>query len=194
MAYRHTEKVLAKAEARRASMIAAAIDVIARSGLDGLTTDAVAARADVSAGLMYKYFPDKTELLAAVFAHLRGRDLAAIRAAASAEKDPLQALAAALAVFYRRLLYVSLVQACSAEAIYSKEIRDEFERMIPTSLVPAKQRKYAARAALGAMFAMVDAHGIERDRVAATVLFVLRGIGVPEGQARRAVERRLAMA
>jgi len=68
MAYRKTEKVLANLEARRNSILASAIDVIARSGMDGLTTDAVAARAGIAAGLMYKYFPDKTELVAAVFA------------------------------------------------------------------------------------------------------------------------------
>jgi AcrR family transcriptional regulator len=73
MAYRKTEKVLANLEARRNSILASAIDVIAKSGMEGLTTDAVAARAGVAAGLMYNYFPDKTELVAAVFAKLLAR-------------------------------------------------------------------------------------------------------------------------
>ena len=96
MAYRKTEKVLANLEARRNSILASAIDVIARSGMEGLTTDAVAERAGVATGLMYKYFPDKAELIAAVVAHLLARDVAAIRDAAQAEKDPLHALAAAM--------------------------------------------------------------------------------------------------
>src|SRR5580704_8238681 len=100
MAYRETEKTRAQAQAKRNTIIASAIDVIARAGMDGLTTDAVAARAGIANGLMYKYFPDKAELVAAVFAKLLARDLETVRAAAGDEKDPLQAFAAAMAVFY----------------------------------------------------------------------------------------------
>jgi len=44
---------------RRNSILASAIDVIARAGMEGLTTDAVAERAGVATGLMYKYFPTR---------------------------------------------------------------------------------------------------------------------------------------
>src|SRR5258707_14208662 len=98
MAYRKTEKVLASMEARRNSILASAIDVITKSGMEGLTTDAVAERAGIAAGLTYSYFADKDELIAAVIAHLLARDVAAMKGAAGIEKDdPLQALAAAMA-------------------------------------------------------------------------------------------------
>src|SRR5258705_10485654 len=105
MAYRKTEKVLASLEARRNSILASAIDVIARSGMEGLTTDAVAARAGIAAGLMYKYFPDKTELIATVTAQLLARDIAAMRKAAAAEKDPVPALAAAIVGVFNPLTH-----------------------------------------------------------------------------------------
>src|SRR5882672_34185 len=130
MAYRKTEKVLANLEARRNSILASAIDVIARSGMEGLTTDAVAERAGVATGLMYKYFPDKAELVAAVVAHILARDLAAMRAAASIEKTPLPALAAALAAFFRRLDNAHLVRALSGAPIYQIGIRDELAGLI----------------------------------------------------------------
>src|SRR5258706_14963223 len=129
MAYRKTEKVLANLEARRNSILASAIDVIARSGMDGLTTDAVAARAGIAAGLMYKYFPDKTELVAAVFAKLLARDLAAMRDRANEEKDPLRALAAVIAVFYG-IAQSPLARACGANPIYCKGIEDELYGLI----------------------------------------------------------------
>src|SRR5882672_8452836 len=118
MAYRKTEKVRASLEARRNSILASAIDVIAKSGMQGLTTDAVAARAGIAAGLMYKYFPDKAELIAAVIAHLLARDLAAIRDAAQAEKDSLHALAAGAAVFFGRLDNAHLVRAMTGAPVY----------------------------------------------------------------------------
>lgn len=190
MAYRKTEKVLAQIEARRNSIIASAIDVIIRVGMDGLTTDLVAVRAGVAAGLIYKYFADKNELLAAVVAQLLARDVAAMRERASAEKDPLNALAAAIAVFLTRLTYLRLIQAVSADPIYDKGIRDELERLIrPVVECSPKEVKLAARATLGVIFGMAAAHGREQERASAAILYALRGIGVPAPIARKAVAR-----
>src|SRR6267154_4745113 len=103
MVYRKTEKVLAQLEARRNSIVASAIDVIAKSGMEGCTTDLVAKRADIANGLMYHYFPDKTELLAAVTAHVLARDIVAMQEAWMVERSPLAMLATALMVFFDRM-------------------------------------------------------------------------------------------
>jgi len=102
VAYRKTEKVLAQLEAKRNSIIASAIDVIGKSGMDGLTTDAVAERAGISNGLIYNYFPDKTELLAAVVAKCLERDLAAMKEASITGDLPgaISALASRLVLNY----------------------------------------------------------------------------------------------
>jgi AcrR family transcriptional regulator len=190
MAYRKTEKVLAQIEARRNSIIASAIDVIAKSGMDGLTTDAVAARAGVANGLMYKYFADRTELLATVFAKLLARDLETMRAAAGDEKDPLQAFATAMAVFYS-ICQSPLAPACAANPIYRRNVRDEFARLIRAAiddLEPAGVR-LASAATVGAIYAWAGSNASPQKLAPAAALFVLRGIGVSGAVARKVVAR-----
>ena len=190
MAYRKTEKVLAQIEARRNSIIASAIDVIAKAGMEGLTTDAVAARAGIANGLMYKYFPDKSELLATVFAKLLARDLETVRAAASDEKDPLQAFATAMAVFYE-MCQSPLSSACGANPVYRKGIENEFYRLIYATGADLDKTdvKYAAKATMGALYGLAGAHGHHGKVASMAILFVLRGIGVSNATARKVVAR-----
>src|SRR5882762_11885316 len=178
MAYRKTEKVLANLEARRNSIIASAIDVIAKFGMEGLTTDAVAERAGIAAGLMYKYFPDKAELIAAVVAHLLARDLAAIRDRANEEKNPLDALAAGAAVFFGRLDNAHLVRAMTGAPVYQLGIRAELERLIRAAnldLAP-KARTLAAAGAVAALYGFFGVSVTSKNSAPAALLFVLRGI------------------
>ena len=188
MAYRKTEKVLASLEARRNSILASAIDVIARSGMEGLTTDAVAARAGIAAGLMYKYFPDKTELIAAVFAKLLARDLEAMRAVP--DKDPLRALAAAIAVFYG-VAMSPLAPACAANPIYRRNIRDEFSRLIRAAVDDMEPAgvKLAAAATVGAIYAWAGTNARPQKLAPGAILFVLRGLGVSDAVARKVLAR-----
>ena len=191
MAYRKTEKVLANKEARRNSILASAVDVIAKSGMEGLTTDAVANRAGVATGAMYWYFADKTELIAAVFAHLLARELAAMHEAASVEKAPLPALAAAIAVFFARLDNAHLVRAMANAPVYQLGVRTELERLIRATdldLTP-KARTLAAAGALGALYGFFGVSDGSKNRAPAAVLFALRGIGVSDAVARKTVAR-----
>jgi AcrR family transcriptional regulator len=191
MAYRKTEKVLATLEARRNSILASAIDVIAKSGMEGLTTDAVAARAGIAAGLTYKYFADKDELVAAMFAHLLARDVAAMKVAAGVEKDPLQALATAMAVFFGRLDNAHLVRAMTGAPIYQLGVRTELERLIQAAdldLTP-KARTLAAAGAVGALYGFVGVSDGSKNRAPTALLFVLRGIGVSDAVARKVLAR-----
>lgn len=188
MAYRKTEKVLANLEARRNSILASAIDVIARSGMEGLTTDAVATRAEIGVGLIYKYYADRTELVAAVFAKLLARDLETMRA--RPEKDPLRALAVAIAVFYS-VTQLPLARACGANPVYRKGIRDELSRLIRAAVdtLDPVEVKLAAAATLGAIYGFADAQGRAEKLASTAVLFALRGIGVPDALARKTVAR-----
>lgn len=133
MVYRKTEKVLAHLEARRAGIIAAAIDVIAKSGMEGLTTDAVADRAAIGVGLIYKYFPDKTELVAAVVAQLLARDLAAIREAIGTRKRA-EALDTGIRTYINRVVsnYALVIQIATAPA-YRDGIKREFRALIQSA-------------------------------------------------------------
>jgi AcrR family transcriptional regulator len=55
----------ARAVATRARLVEAAASLLVEQGLRGTTTAAVAARAEVSQGALFKHFPTKPELLAA---------------------------------------------------------------------------------------------------------------------------------
>jgi AcrR family transcriptional regulator len=129
MAYRKTEKVLAQLEAKRAGLIAAAIDVIEKVGLDGLTTDLVCERAGVAAGLLYRYFPDKTELLAAAVAQCLERDLTAMKLQSNTDGLPgaVSALASRLVLNYRYMSHIGRFPA------YREGIRRELARLIRAS-------------------------------------------------------------
>lgn len=197
MAYRKTEKVLAKLEARRHSIMACAIDVLSKSGMGGLTTDAVAERAGIAVGLIYKYFPDKTELLAAVVAQLLARDIAAVREASIAEKDnPLHALAAGITVLYHRMDNPRLVKAMVAQPAYRLGIRTELERLIRAAMtdLSAKDRLLASAAALGAIYGLYDVSDGSKNRASAAVAFVLRGIGVTDDVSGNIIARRYSLA
>lgn len=79
MAYRKSEEINEGIEARKARLLSATFHVIAKSGLAGFTMGAVATRAKLSEGLVYKYWADKTELLAAATAQVIARDLDHLR-------------------------------------------------------------------------------------------------------------------
>ena len=59
----------------------------------------VAERAGIAAGTVYRYFPSKDDLVAALVAVIAEQEIAAIRGAVTAAPGPLSALAAAIMAF-----------------------------------------------------------------------------------------------
>jgi len=59
-----------KSAKMRDRLVSAAVDCLVESGYPGLTTAAVATRADVSRGAMHHHFPTRMELVAAVVDHV----------------------------------------------------------------------------------------------------------------------------
>src|SRR5213592_660252 len=102
MPYRHTENVVRKLAARHDAIIAAARALAAEGGMAAVQIAPVAARAGIAAGTVYRYFPSKTELVAALVAAVAEREIGALRAAAEAAPGPLSALAAAITTFAAR--------------------------------------------------------------------------------------------
>lgn len=177
MAYRKTEKVLADLEAVRNGLIASAIDVIRKSGRDGLTMDAVRARAGCSVGALYNRFPDLGELLAAVTAQLLGRDVEAMRAAGS--------LAGALAVLHARLECPNLLRLLMEQPAYRLGLRAEIETLIGGRA--SKARTLAAAGAIGAITGLADVDDGSENNAPAALLLALRAIGLTDAAANKAV-------
>lgn len=123
MAYRKTEKVLAEISGRRDVIVASAVDIISKFGIDALTGSEIAKRADLSVGLIYKHFADIDELRAFVFAQLLARDLELIRAAGTLPGG-IRAWAKQLASDAR------LTAAIARDHAYRDGIKKELARMI----------------------------------------------------------------
>src|SRR5262252_5820030 len=104
MPYRRTENVARRLTERREAIIAAAQALAAEGGMAAVQIAPVAARAGIAAGTVYRYFPSKTELVAAVMTAVSERELGAMRAAADRAPGPLSALAAAVTTFAARAL------------------------------------------------------------------------------------------
>jgi AcrR family transcriptional regulator len=117
MAYRRTERETARLAARYGAIIEAARALASESGLGAVQVVPVAERAGIAAGTVYRYFPSKDDLVAAVVSATSEREVAAIRAAAAGAPGALSGLAAAIAAFaagtmrMRRLAFAMLAEA-----------------------------------------------------------------------------------
>jgi AcrR family transcriptional regulator len=67
-----------RSRAKVEGILAAAADIVSGRGLEAVTTNAVAARAGISIGSLYQYFPGKAALLAALIRDERANLLEAV--------------------------------------------------------------------------------------------------------------------
>ena len=104
MAYRATEKTEARKAATRERIVAAALEQVAEGGYASAGVQAVAARAGVAVGTVYRHFHSKAELFAEVFRRASQREVDAMAAAGSGPGPATQRLAAAVETFARRAL------------------------------------------------------------------------------------------
>ena len=106
MAYRPTERTEERRTATRAAIVAAAHGLIAHGGYRAAPVAAVATRAGVATGTVYRHFPSKAELFAEVFRQASQREVDAVGAAAralEAATAPAR-IAAGVETFARRAL------------------------------------------------------------------------------------------
>jgi AcrR family transcriptional regulator len=208
MPYRRTENVTRKLAARHGAIMAAARALAAEHGMGSVQIAAVAERAGIAAGTVYRYFPSKTDLIAALVAAESAAELAALNRAADAAPGPLSALAAAVVTFAaralasRRLAFAMVAEAIEPglEAVlrnYRGALAGAFETRIrgalERSLLPAQDASVAAAALVGALIegligplapGPTDDPAQDRAQVQTLTLFGLRGLGVVDARAR----------
>lgn len=102
MAYRVTEKALARKADNKAKILTAARTIVAQSGFSGLTIAATAKQAGLATGSMYRYFPNKVELCTALFRQLSGREVGEMHTIAQMDLTPLEAMARCCFNFIQR--------------------------------------------------------------------------------------------
>ena len=105
MAYRPTEKTEARRAQTRAAIVRAALELVAQGGYREAQVAAVAKRAGVATGTVYRHFPSKADLFAEVFRVASQHEVDAVaQAAADAGASATAKLAAAAETFARRAL------------------------------------------------------------------------------------------
>ena len=196
MPYRRTPAVQAKLAASREAIRRAAVALLAEEGYAGCSISAVAARAGVATGSVYKHFPSKSDLLTEVFQYCAGHEVAIATEAAGTAGAPAERIAAYVETFANRALksprlaYALLTEpvdpAIEAQRlVYRRAHRDVIAEIIAdgvrTGTLPPQNPRYAASAAVGALseglVGPLDEGAPEADTVSSLVKFILRAIG-----------------
>ena len=207
MPYRRTENVVRRLAEREEAILAAATAIAAEGGMAAVQIAAVAARAGIAAGTVYRYFPSKTDLVADLVAAVAGRELSAMIAAGNAAPGPLSALAACIATFAaralneRRLTWAVIGEPVDAQVDamrldFRQSLAAELEARIKTAIagrhLPEQDAGVAAPAIVGALMegllgplapAPADA-AATRAAVQSATLLALRALGVIDARAR----------
>ncbi|MFI7427796.1 TetR/AcrR family transcriptional regulator [Micromonospora sp. NPDC049836] len=197
MPYRSTERVKARLSASRERLITAALEIMAGHGYAGCSVAAVAERAGVATGSVYRHFPTKAELFAEVFRTASGREVAAVaRAAAPLGSAAAQVAAVAETFCGRALRAPRLAYALLAEPVdpavdaerlvfrraYADLIAGYVAAGVARGELPPQDPELTATALVGALAeAMVGplAAGVAGpDTIPDLVTFIHRALGV----------------
>jgi AcrR family transcriptional regulator len=92
VAYRRTPAVQARLDASRTAILRAAIALLTEHGYAGCSVAAVASKAGVATGSVYRHFPNKASLVTEVFREAAGREVTAVAEAMRASDDPITAV------------------------------------------------------------------------------------------------------
>ncbi|MGI5230838.1 TetR/AcrR family transcriptional regulator [Actinoallomurus sp. CA-142502] len=104
MPYRRTPRVEARLSASRERILSAAVAIVAEHGYAGCSVAAVARRAGVATGSVYRHFPAKADLVAEVFRTTSRREVDAVARAVALESTAAEAIAAVVETFAGRAL------------------------------------------------------------------------------------------
>jgi AcrR family transcriptional regulator len=205
MPYRRTESVTRKLAARRDAIVAAARAAASEGGMAAVQIVPVAQRAGIAAGTVYRYFPGKTDLVAALLAEISEREIAAMRGAADVAPGPLSALSAAIMTFaaralrQRRLAYAAIAEPIEAgldaerlsfRRALAAELGARIAAAVAAKHLPEQEPPLAAAALAGLLIEGLigplapDAAGRERAVVQSLALYALRAVGVADARAR----------
>lgn len=196
--YRTTPAIAARLDAQRDAVVAAAIAVLTEHGYAGCTMAAVAARAGIATGTVYRHFVSKSELVVEVFRLVVSGEVAAVTAASAAygAGEVVERVVAVVETFAGRALKVpKLAYALLAEPVDAEvdarrlEFRRAFTDVIATTVadgvatgvLPSQDPGLTAAALVGAAGEVLvgPLSGPEAgvDTVPALVRFVLRALG-----------------
>ncbi|MFD7324402.1 TetR family transcriptional regulator [Streptomyces sp. NPDC059875] len=201
MPYRRTPAVQARLDDRRATVVDAALGLLAEHGYAGCTMAAVAARAGIATGSVYRHFPSKGELAVELFRTVVSREVAAVSEAARRPEHTgaAERVVAVIETFAQRALksprlaYALLAEpvdpAVDAERlVFRRAFRDVFAERIAEGVrsgqLPPQDASLTAAALVGAgaeaLVGPLAEGAVGPETVPALVTFTLRALGVPD--------------
>ena len=163
MAYRPTERTEARKAATRERIVSAALGQVAEGGYASASVQAVAGRAGVAVGTVYRHFPSKAGLFAEVFRRAAQRELDVVVQVAAANGRPAtERIAAAVGAFCRRALagpvlaYAQIAEpvdpAVEAERLTLRRgYRDAFQRVLDDGVRAGELRAHDTRTVAAAL-------------------------------------------
>lgn len=187
----------ARLSASRERIIAAALEIMAAHGYAGCSVAAVAERAGLATGSVYRHFPTKADLFAEVFRTASQREVEAVARAAALETGVAERVSALVETFSGRALqsprlaYALLAEpvdpAVDAERLvfrraYAELIAGYITEGVASGELPPQDPDLSATALVGALAeAMVGplAAGVaNRDTISDLIAFIHRALGV----------------
>ncbi|RZU76816.1 TetR family transcriptional regulator [Micromonospora kangleipakensis] len=197
MVYRSTERMKARLSASRERIIAAALEIMAEHGYAGCSVAAVAERAGMATGSVYRHFPTKADLFAEVFRTASQREVDAVARAAALETTIAERVSAVIETFSGRALqsprlaYALLAEpvdpAVDAERLvfrraYAELIAGYVAEGVTNGELPPQDPELTATALVGALAeAMVGplAAGVAGpSTIPSLITFIHRALGV----------------
>jgi AcrR family transcriptional regulator len=157
MPYRPTERTEARRAATRERIVAAALEQVGDGGYASAGLQAVAARAGVAVGTVYRHFPSKGDLFAEAFRRASQRELdVVVDVSAPDGRSARERVAAAVEAFARRALagpvmaYALLAEpvdpAVEAERLrFRTGYRDAFARVLEDGVRDGELRPHDTR-------------------------------------------------
>jgi len=104
MVYRATPKTQARQRAQRDQLLHAARALVAEGGFATASIQAVASRAGIATGSVYRHFPSKADLFVEVFANASAHEVQTMSRAAQGHATATEALQAAVRTWASRAL------------------------------------------------------------------------------------------
>jgi len=186
----------------RASLLRAAAEVIQEGGWGSASVGAIARRAGVAAGTLYRHFPSKADLFLEVFRTVSEREMVAMRSAQATASSIADRFDAVVGTYARRalhnrrlawaLVYEPLDAAVDQERLayrraYSEGMATLIRQGIETGTIPAQDADLAAAAVVGViaetlvgpLSPVARPTAGEDEIVRAIVTFCRRVIGLP---------------
>jgi AcrR family transcriptional regulator len=208
MPYRRTAQIVRKQAARHQAILAAARAAAGEGGMAAVQVAAVAERAGIATGTVYRYFPSKADLVTALIDVMAEREVAAMSKAGKAAPGPMSALAASIATFaaralrQRKLAWAMIADPAEPEAdavrlAFRRALAGELQTRIAAAMqaghLPAQDVGLSAASLVGALLEGLigplaperdDDPARTRDAVQALTLLALRALGVVDARAR----------